>query len=121
MERKRLLVIDDHADSVEMLMVMLGDKYRVMGYSSAHEALGILDELNPDLLLLDVRMTPISGPECLGAIRTKAGYENLPAIALTALAREEEKNALRATGFQAVVTKPILNQRELETAIDSLL
>ena len=121
MQRKRLLLIDDHGDSLEMLVVMLGDKYRVSGYSCAKEALGTVEEFNPDLLLLDVRMSPMSGPECLAAIRAKAGYEGLPAIALTALARDEEKAALTAAGFQAVVTKPILDQRELEAVIDSLL
>jgi CheY-like chemotaxis protein len=104
-----------------MFLVMLRDKYRVSGYSSAKDALERLEEVKPDLLLLDVRMTPISGPECLAAIRGRAGYENLPAIALTALARDEEKAALRATGFQAVVTKPILDQRRLESVIDFLL
>jgi CheY-like chemotaxis protein len=57
----------------------------------------------------------------LEAIRGRSGYADIPAVALTALAGEVAKAELLAAGFQAVVEKPILDERELEDAIDSLL
>jgi CheY-like chemotaxis protein len=117
----RLLVVDDNQDILEMLTVLLSDRYSVVGCASAGEALTALSESRPDLVMLDIRMSPVDGMDCLEAIRAVPGYENTPAVALTALAREADKQAFLAAGFQAVVTKPILDPRELETTIDRLL
>ena len=104
-----------------MLTVLLGEKYSVSGCGSAAEALMVLEASRPDVLLLDVRMIPADGLQCLEAIRAVPGYAGTPAIALTAFARDAERAALLAAGFQAVVTKPILDEHELETLIDTLL
>jgi len=121
MKRKRILVAEDHADNLEWLTVALSDKYDVSGCASGGEALRRLEQVKPDLLVLDVRMAPIDGVQCLEAIRGTPGYADIPAVALTALAGEVTKAELLAAGFQAVVEKPILDERELDDAIDSLL
>jgi len=121
MERRRILLVDDHLDNLELLTVILSEKYNVKGYTSASEAVSRFKEFTPDLLVLDVRMSPIDGVECLQAIRATSGYQNIPAIALTALAHDAEKVALREAGFQAIVTKPIFEEQSLVALIDSLL
>jgi two-component system, OmpR family, aerobic respiration control sensor histidine kinase ArcB len=121
MRTARLLLVDDNPDNLEMLTVLLSEKYSVSSCGSAAEALTVLEASRPDLLILDVRMTPVDGLQCLEAIRAMPGYSSTPAIALTAFAREAERQASLAAGFQAVVTKPILDERELETLIDTLL
>jgi CheY-like chemotaxis protein len=121
MKRKRILLADDHADNLEWLTVALSDKYQVSGYASGEEALRSLEQVKPDLLVLDVVMGPIDGVQCLEAIRGRPGYADIPAVALTAMAGEVAKAELLAAGFQAVVEKPILDERELHDAIDSLL
>ena len=75
----------------------------------------------PDLVLLDIAMTPVDGLQCLKAIRARPGYGRIPAIALTAYARDVERQAFLTGGFQAVVTKPILDHQDLFEAIDALL
>lgn len=121
MRTARLLVVDDNPDILEMLTVLLGENYSVSSCGSAAEALTVLEASRPDVLLLDIRMSPVDGLQCLEAIRAMPGYSRTPAIALTAFAHEAERQAFLATGFQAVVTKPILDPRELETLIDTLL
>jgi len=121
MQTKRILVVDDHADNLEWLTVALSDKYQVSGCASGEQALRSLEQVKPDLLVLDVRMGPIDGVQCLEAIRGRSGYADIPAVALTALAGEVTKAELLAAGFQAVVEKPILDEHELHDAIDSLL
>jgi two-component system aerobic respiration control sensor histidine kinase ArcB len=121
MRTARLLVVEDNPDILEMLTVLLSDKYSVSGCGSAAEALTVLETSRPDVLMLDIRMTPVDGLQCLEAIRAMPGYSSTPAIALTAFAREAERQAFLAAGFQAVVTKPILDPPELETLIDMLL
>jgi CheY-like chemotaxis protein len=117
----RLLVVDDNPDILEMLTVLLSEKYSVAGCGSAEEALKSLEASRPDILMLDIRMSPVDGLQCLEAIRAMPSYAQTPAIALTAFARDAERQAFLAGGFQAVVVKPILDLGEMERLIDGLL
>jgi CheY-like chemotaxis protein len=117
----RLLVVDDNRDILDMLTLSLGEKYSVLGCQSAAEALAALETSRPDLLMLDIRMSPVDGVQCLEAIRAIPGCADIPAIALTAFARDSDRQAFLAAGFQAVAVKPILDQCELEALIDMLL
>jgi CheY-like chemotaxis protein len=117
----RLLVVDDNPDILEMLTMLLSEKYSVAGCGSAEEALTTVEASRPDILMLDIRMSPVDGLQCLEAIRAMPGHAGTPAIALTAFARDAERQAFLAGGFQAVVAKPILDPGELERLIDALL
>ena len=113
MKTARLLLVDDDQDNLEILTVILRETYHVLSYACAEEALTALQAIKPDLLLLDIGMAPVDGLQCLKAIRAMPGYGSIPAIALTAYARDAERKAFLASGFQAVVTKPILDHQEL--------
>jgi len=117
----RLLLVEDNPDNLEIFTMMFSARYRVAGCGSAAEALTLLETFKPDVLVLDIRMSPIDGVQCLEAIRAVPGYSRTPAIALTAFARDVERQAFLAAGFQAVVTKPILDYGELERLIDTVL
>jgi CheY-like chemotaxis protein len=121
MRTARLLLVDDNPDNLELLAVLLGEKYCVASYGSAAEALSDLEAVRPDLLVLDIAMAPVDGLQCLESIRAKPGYAEIPAIALTAFAREVERKAFLGAGFQAVVTKPILDHAALSDVIDAVL
>ena len=121
MKKKRILLVDDDADNLEMSAVILGDQYDAWACESTEEALRVVEEFRPDLLVLDVRMHPSDGVQCLEAIRAMPGYDNIPAIALTALAGDEEKAALLKARFQEIVTKPILYLASFMIAIDRVL
>jgi two-component system CheB/CheR fusion protein len=119
--KRRLLLIDDAPDNLEVLTVLLGDQYDVFSYGSCREALLDLPDIKPDLLLLDVRMFPINGVDFLSEVRAMRGFCGIPAIAVTALAGDAEKEAFLAAGFQEIVTKPILDLATLEATIAQLL
>ena len=121
MTTARLLIVDDDRDNLELLTYLLGDKYRVFSYGCVHEALENLERANPDLLLLDIGMRPVDGVQCLEAIRARPGYGSVPAMALTAYARDVERQAFLAAGFQAVLTKPVLDDGHMFATISALL
>jgi CheY-like chemotaxis protein len=121
MSAARLLLVDDNPDNLEVLSILLAEKYKVASYASAADALEALEAVQPDLVVLDIAMTPLDGLQCLNAIRATPGYAGIPAVALTAFARDADRNAFLASGFQAVVTKPILDQHKLIAVIDRLL
>jgi len=121
MKIMRLLLVDDNQDNLEFLTAILSEKYQVSSFTCARKALAALEAAKPDLVLLDIGMSPIDGLGCLQTIRDTPGYANIPAIALTAYAREVERKAFLATGFDAVVTKPIFDYEELFGPITALL
>ena len=121
MRPARLLLVDDNPDNLEIVTFFLSQKYDVYGYASAAEALSAIDTVRPELLVLDIRMRGVDGMQCLQAIRAKPGYATIPAVALTAFARNVEQNAFLDAGFQAVVTKPILDDRQLVGIIERVL
>ena len=120
-ETPRLLVVDDNADNLEIAAIMLGERYRVVTCSSAAEAIASLETADPDAIVLDIAMAPVDGMACLRAIRANPRYAKTPAVALTALARDVERQTFLSAGFEAVVTKPIIDPRYLMDVIDGLI
>jgi CheY-like chemotaxis protein len=116
----RLLIVDDHRDTVELFAVLLGERYHVVTCSSAAEALAALDGARPDVVILDIGMAPMNGIDCLEAIRAVPGYAHVPAIALTGWARDEDRRRFLQAGFQAVLAKPVLGEPVI-TAVEALL
>jgi CheY-like chemotaxis protein len=120
-EKRRLLLIDDPPDNLEFLTALLCNNYEVFSYGSLREARLVLAGIMPDLLFLDVRMFPINGVNFLREVRAIQRFCGLPAIAVTAMAHEAEKQALLAEGFQAIVTKMTLDLSQLNATINGLL
>ncbi|HLY37511.1 MAG TPA: response regulator [Candidatus Binatia bacterium] len=119
--RPNLLLVEDDADTLEVLSILLGERYAVSAYRSPLDALRELGTARPDLLILDIGMHPINGVECLQKIRATPGNADVPAMALTGYARDDERARFLARGFQAVVVKPILDSEDLMAVIDGLV
>jgi PAS domain S-box-containing protein len=106
----RVLVVDDEPDSRTMLAYVLDSHgAEAMVVASAHEVLSVLESFNPDILVSDIGMPEINGYDLLSQIRalTSERKEPLPAIAVTAYAREEDRQQAYAAGFQGYVSKPV--------------
>jgi len=123
LEGARILVVDDSHDILELIGLWLSKtkaKYRLL--DSAQEALNQMPEFKPHLLISDIGMPGMDGYQLISQIRAlkaEAGGE-MPAIALTAYARDEEKNRAIGSGFQMHISKPISN-KQLVTAITEIL
>jgi two-component system cell cycle response regulator len=118
---KRILVVDDHEDNVEVLRVRLEARgYEVQGAPDGEAALEIVDRWVPDLVLLDVMMPKVDGLEVVRRIKASESLPFIPVIMQTALDSTEKMVAGLAAGADDYVTKPI-NFAELEARIKSLL
>jgi signal transduction histidine kinase/ActR/RegA family two-component response regulator len=119
----RVLVVDDEPDTREMLRVMLGQcGAEVTEASSAREALELFERASPDVVVSDIGMPGEDGYELMRKVRAlpAGGGERVPAVALTAYARTEDRlQALRA-GYQMHVPKPV-EMAELTAVIVSLV
>jgi PAS domain S-box-containing protein len=118
----RVLVVDDEPDAREMLDVLLAQcGAEVKTSASAQEALEILKQWRPDVLVSDVGMPNEDGYSLIQQIRAlepKRGGQ-IPAIALTGYGRLEDRLQLLAAGYQEHLSKPV-EMAQLLAAILSL-
>ncbi len=118
----RVLVVDDDDDARELLREVLTQHHaHVMTASSAREALETIGAQKPHVLVSDVAMSGGDGYELIRLVRTRAPQEGgqIPALALTAYAREEDRLRALEAGFQMHASKPI-EPTELVAAVATL-
>jgi CheY-like chemotaxis protein len=110
LEGLKVLVVDDELDTREILQRLLeSHDAQVLAAASAREALALLRQEKPHVLISDIGMPQEDGYWLIQEVRFLAPEEGgtIPALALTALARSEDRiRALRA-GFQAHTAKPV--------------
>jgi CheY-like chemotaxis protein len=105
-----VLVVDDQPDSRALLERVLAEcKARVLVASTADAALLAVQAEKPNVLVSDIGMPEMDGYELLQRIRAlgEAKGGKLPAIALTAFARPEDRTRARRAGFQIHLSKPV--------------
>lgn len=106
----RVLVVDDEADTRNFLSFMF-EEYGAFAtaVASVDEALAVLEQAKPDILISDIGMSEQDGYTLIRKLRSlepeKGG--RIPAIALTAYTREEDRLKALSAGFQQHLSKPI--------------
>jgi PAS domain S-box-containing protein len=118
----KVLVVDDEPDARELVRRLISDQSAsVETASTADEALAILRQFHPDVLVSDIGMPDKDGYQLIREIRKLAPNEGgaTPAAALTAFARSEDRRRALMAGYQTQVTKPV-DPAELITIIASL-
>src|SRR5260221_6994777 len=104
--RFRILVVDDQPDLLAMVVRALEDRYTVGQATSGPEALRMIDERMPDLVVLDYKMTGMDGLAVTKTLRAKPETETLPVLMLTAMTDEPSTRAAFEAGETDYVTKP---------------
>jgi diguanylate cyclase (GGDEF)-like protein len=120
-KKKRILVVDDHEDNIELLRARLEARgYEVFGASDGQAALDQVESVSPDLILLDVMMPKMDGMEVVRRLKANKSLPFIPVIMQTALDSTENKVEGLDAGADDYITKPI-NFAELEARVNSLL
>jgi PAS domain S-box-containing protein len=103
-----VLVVDDEPDARDLVSRILENQgARVVSAASADEALRLLEVSKPHVLVSDVGMPGTDGYQLIRKIRaTEARGERLPALALTAFARAEDRKRAMLAGYQSHLAKP---------------
>ena len=118
---KKVLIVDDEPNivlSVEFLMKRAG--HEVVTAGDGEEALRVLAETKPDLMILDVMMPRKNGFEVCVDVRADPETVGLPILMLSAKGREAEREKGLALGANAYITKPF-STHELVARVDELL
>jgi len=117
-----VLFVDDAQDNHELVRRFLEDRRaRVWTAGSGQEALGLLERERPDVIVSDIGMPGMDGYELIRRVRALPPERggDVPALALTAFARAEDRTKALLAGFQAHLSKPV-QPAELTSAIVSL-
>ena len=118
-----ILIVDDEPDTRLLVKRILEDRgARVLAAASATDALSLLTSDKVDLLVSDIGMPRMDGYQLIGQVRALDSRRTgpLPAIAVTAYARPEDRQRSLLAGYQTHIAKP-LEARELVAAVASLL
>lgn len=105
-----ILVVDDHADARDLMRLVLGSRNaRVVCAANADEALVLVERERPHVLVSDIGMPVVDGYELLRRVRALGAERggDVPAIALTAFARAEDRTRALCDGFAAHLSKPV--------------
>ncbi|HEY9804730.1 MAG TPA: ATP-binding protein [Leptolyngbyaceae cyanobacterium] len=119
----KTLIVDDDADSRDFLAFILEQEgAEVSLAASALEALQLLPKIKPDVLVSDISMPEMNGYTLIRQVRTwtKEQGGQIPAIALTAFARQYDREQALQAGYQLHLPKP-LNADELIAAVAKLV
>jgi two-component system, cell cycle response regulator DivK len=118
---KRIAVIEDNPDNRLLVDAILADRYVIDEYENGADALAGLRKQRPDLVLLDISLPGMDGTDVLRELRADDVLRTLPVIALTAHAMAGDRARFLALGFDAYVTKPIVDETVLLEEIARLL
>jgi CheY-like chemotaxis protein len=104
---KHILLVDDNPLNVNLARTILSRAgHTVRTASSAPQALELLHESMPDVVVTDINMPGVTGTEMCRDLRVRFPASALRIVAYTALAMSDELRAIESAGFDAIVVKP---------------
>lgn len=113
---RRILVVDDEPDIMDVATVRLKHLgYEIIPAVDAEEALAILQNDTPDLILLDLLLPKMQGDELCKKLKADDRYKNIPVILFTASAmRTSLPDKVKEMGADACIMKPFEPEELLE-------
>lgn len=104
-----ILIAEDTDSNYELLYAILGKTYNLVRARDGMEAVTLFDEVNPDLILMDIKMPNLNGLEATKIIRELS--PDVPIIIQSAFAYEYDRNAAKDAGCTDFIPKPIAQEK----------
>ena len=115
---RRVLIVDDNVDSAETLaQIVRGWGHDVAIANDGRSGLGLVATFQPESALIDIGLPGMTGYEVARHIRGNSFHHDLHLVAITGYGRDEDRDAARAAGFDAHMTKPVVLD-ELRQVLD---
>jgi two-component system cell cycle response regulator DivK len=117
----KILIAEDNAVNRELLRELLEMRgHTVAEACDGEEALRMIEQTQPDLLLLDIGMPLLDGFGVMRKIREDPCFASLPVVAVTAYAMQGDREKILSSNFDGYLSKPV-NARSLGEELDRLL
>ncbi len=106
--KKKILVVEDNEDNREIFVFRLQQLgFKVLVAANGKEAIETASRTKPDLIFMDLRMPVMDGWEATKALRQTEWGKDLPVVAVTAHALEEDKRKALNAGCNDFISKPV--------------
>jgi diguanylate cyclase (GGDEF)-like protein len=105
-KKQSVLIVDDMVSNIEILSGVLGTEYEVLFATSGKDALDVVYDQAPDLILLDVIMPDMDGYEVCAKLKADEKTRDIPVIFVTAMDQEEDESKGLNAGVIDYITKP---------------
>jgi DNA-binding response OmpR family regulator len=116
---KRVLLVEDEPNIIEAVSFLLSrDGWHVDTHSDGGTAVAKVQELEPDLVVLDHMLPGKSGMDILTELRGDAAYKDLPILMLTARGQMRDRALAEEAGVSRFMTKPFSNTEVLNAVRD---
>jgi signal transduction histidine kinase len=106
--KQRIVVVDDNADSAEMIASLLQfEGHEVQVAHTGATGIALAKEVRPDIAFLDIGMPDMSGYAVAGALRDAPGLQGVALVALTGYGQDKDRDDALNGGFDVHLTKPV--------------
>ena len=107
-EKTTILYVEDNLENrVLVRRILMSEDYAVLEAVNAADALNILKNAMPDLILMDINMPDIDGYTLTARIKAMPGFERIPILALTANVMRGDKEKTLEAGCDGYIQKPL--------------
>jgi two-component system cell cycle response regulator DivK len=104
-----ILLVEDHEDNrVALLAVLRREGYEASGARNGEEALEMIAQRRPSLVLMDLAMPVMDGREATRRLKSDPHTQDIPVLALTAMSLSVSWESLEQDGFSGLLTKPCM-------------
>jgi two-component system, cell cycle response regulator DivK len=121
MEQKLILIVEDDEKSRRLLVDVLSNQgYDVAETDNAEDGLEVVRKRHPALVLMDIHLPGMSGLDALRVLRAEEGIKATKILAVTASVMGNDRDKIKAAGFDGFEPKPI-NLKTFLTTIKNLI
>ena len=117
MRQKRILAVDDDPVTLAQYREVLGETHKVYFALDGEQAIEMLDEVQPDLMIVDVRLPGADGPQIVRKLRR---YTSAPVMMISSYPQDVSEDELIRLHIQSALIKPV-DPDVLEAEVESLL
>ena len=107
-QKTTILYVEDNPDNRTLVRrILMAEDYTMLEAVNATEALNLLKNAQPDLILMDINMPEMDGYTLTAMIKSMPGYERIPILALTANVMRGDKEKTLEAGCDGYIQKPL--------------
>jgi CheY-like chemotaxis protein len=104
---KKILIVEDVAFNLDLLVQLLEDDYQLITAGDGEKGVELAKNESPDLILMDMSLPVVDGWEATRRIKNDAASRKIPVIGLSAHAMDGDREKALASGCDDYLTKPI--------------